>query len=162
MTETVDETVKVLDNLYIRKYYKCVLCYLCVEAGGDDAQHTFAISFVGRGFGARFSTGFDVALPDSACVYCGNCVAVCPTPTPSSSNGGSTYAMPTTGALTTDQTVTLIVCSYCGVGCNLELHVQNNVIVNCASPDDHSVTNWNPCIKGRFGYQYVNAPGSEQ
>ena len=51
--------------------------------------------------------------------------------------------------------MTTTVCSYCGVGCNLELHVQDNEIVKVTSPVDHSVTHGNLCIKGRFGYQYV-------
>ncbi|MCY3616626.1 MAG: 2Fe-2S iron-sulfur cluster-binding protein, partial [Acidimicrobiaceae bacterium] len=66
--ERVEEPVKVQDELYIRDYSKCVLCYKCVEACGDDAQHTFAIAVAGRGFDARISTEFDVTLPDSACV----------------------------------------------------------------------------------------------
>ena len=44
---------------------------------------------------------------------------------------------------------------YCGVGCNLDLHVQDNAIVKVTSPDDHSITSGNLCVKGRFGYQYV-------
>ena len=54
-----------------------------------------------------------------------------------------------------DQTVTRTVCSYCGVGCNLELHVQDNTIVKVTSPLDHSVTEGHLCIKGRFGFQHV-------
>ena len=53
------------------------------------------------------------------------------------------------------QTVTTTVCPYCGVGCNLELHVQEGEIVNVTSPDDHDVTSGNLCIKGRFGYRFV-------
>ncbi len=152
--ETMDEEPKVQDNLYIRDYDKCVLCYKCVEACGDDAQHTYAISIAGRGYGARISTEFDVTLPDSACVYCGNCVAVCPT---NALQFKSEFDLRAVGDWRPeDQTVTRTVCSYCGVGCNLELHVQDNEIVKCTSPDDHSVTMGNLCIKGRFGYQYVN------
>src|SRR5207244_817332 len=58
---------------------RCILCYKCVEACGVDAQNTFAIGVVGRGFDAHISTEFDTPLPDSACVYCGNCIGVCPT-----------------------------------------------------------------------------------
>ena len=47
------------------------------------------------------------------------------------------------------------VCPYCGVGCNLTLHVQDDEIVKVTSPDDHDVTRGNLCIKGRFGYQHV-------
>ena len=76
---TVAQPAKVQDELYVRDYERCILCYKCVEACGDDAQHTFAIATAGRGFGAHISTEFDVELPESACVYCGNCIGVCPT-----------------------------------------------------------------------------------
>lgn len=151
--EKIDEEIKIQDNLYIRDYDKCVLCYKCVEACGDDAQHTFAIAVSGRGFGARISTEFDVSLPDSACVYCGNCVAVCPT---SALQFKTEFDLRQTDSWKEEeQTVTRTVCSYCGVGCNLELHVQDNTIVKVTSPNDHSVTSGHLCIKGRFGWQYV-------
>src|SRR5207247_1530659 len=76
---TVAQAVKVDNELYVRDYSKCILCYKCVEACGVDAQNTFAITVAGRGFGAHISTELDVPLPESACVYCGNCIAVCPT-----------------------------------------------------------------------------------
>ena len=57
--------------------------------------------------------------------------------------------------VTDDQDVTRTVCSYCGVGCNLELHTQDEKIIKVTSPSDHSVTNGHLCIKGRFGWQYV-------
>ena len=47
------------------------------------------------------------------------------------------------------------ICPYCGVGCNLELHVQGGDIVNVTSPADHDVTQGNLCVKGRFGFQFV-------
>jgi predicted molibdopterin-dependent oxidoreductase YjgC len=150
---TVAQAVKVDNDLYVRDYSKCILCYKCVEACGVDHQNTFAIAVAGRGFGAHISTELDVSLPDSACVYCGNCIAVCPT--------GA--LMPTTefehrAAGTWDeekQTEVDTICPYCGVGCNLTLHVQGDEIVKVTSPDDHDVTRGNLCIKGRFGFQYV-------
>jgi predicted molibdopterin-dependent oxidoreductase YjgC len=75
---TVAQGVKVDNDLYVRDYSKCILCYKCVEACGVDHQNTFAIAVAGRGFEAHISTELDVPLPDSACVYCGNCIAVCP------------------------------------------------------------------------------------
>ncbi len=152
--QRIDEPVKIQDELYIRDYSKCVLCYKCVEACGDDAQHTYAIAVSGRGFDARISTEFDVALPDSACVYCGNCVAVCPT---GALQFKTEYDLRQAEQWRPeDQTVTRTVCSYCGVGCNLELHVQDERIVKVTSPSDHSVTSGHLCIKGRFGWQYVH------
>src|SRR5450631_73439 len=76
---TVAQPVKIDNDLYVRDYSRCILCYKCVEACGVDAQNTFAIAVAGRGFSARIATEFDVPLPDSACVYCGNCIGVCPT-----------------------------------------------------------------------------------
>lgn len=151
---TMNEELRVQDELYIRDYDRCVLCYKCVEACGDDAQHTYAIAVSGRGFGARISTEFDTELPDSACVYCGNCVAVCPT---NALQFKTEFDLRAADAWRPeDQSVTRTVCSYCGVGCNLELHVQDETIVKVTSPDDHEVTSGHLCIKGRFGWGYVH------
>ena len=76
---TVAGPVKLDNELYVRDYSKCVLCYKCVDACGDQHQNTFAITVAGRGFDAHISTEFAAPLPDSACVYCGNCIEVCPT-----------------------------------------------------------------------------------
>ena len=157
MAETVEQPAKVDNDLYMRDYSKCILCYKCVEACGTDAQNTFAIAVAGRGFDARISTEFDVGLTDSACVFCGNCIGVCPT---GALMFRSEYELRQADLWHEDeQAVTRTVCSYCGVGCNLDLHVQDNRIVKVTSPLDHSVTSGNLCIKGRFGYEYVQELG---
>ena len=154
---TVAQPVKVDNDLYVRDYSRCILCYKCVEACGVDAQNTFAISVAGRGFDAHISTEFDVGLPDSACVYCGNCIGVCPT---GALMFKSEHDMRAAGAWDESrQTVTETVCPYCGVGCMLELHVQDNSIVKVTSPLDHSVTSGHLCIKGRFGFEFVQRRG---
>jgi NADP-reducing hydrogenase subunit HndD len=150
---TVGQPVKVDNELYVRDYSKCILCYKCVEACGEDAQNTFAIAVAGRGFDARISTEFAAPLPDSACVYCGNCIGVCPT---GALMFKSEHDMRQAGRWDESrQARTRTVCTYCGVGCNLELHVQDNRIVKVTSPMDHDVTNGHLCIKGRFGFQHV-------
>jgi predicted molibdopterin-dependent oxidoreductase YjgC len=151
--ETVSQPVKVDNDLYVRDYSKCILCYKCVEACGEDHQNTFAIAVAGRGFDSRISTEFDVALPDSACVYCGNCIAVCPT---GALMFTSEHELRQAGDWDESrQSQVDTVCPYCGVGCNLTLHVQDNDIVKVTSPDDHDVTRGNLCVKGRFGFQFV-------
>jgi predicted molibdopterin-dependent oxidoreductase YjgC len=150
---TVQQPVKVDNDLYVRDYSKCILCYKCVEACGEDAQNTFAIAVAGRGFDARISTEQAVPLPDSACVYCGNCIGVCPT---GALMFKSEHDMRAEGTWDESaQAVTETICPYCGVGCSLELHVQDNAIVKVTSPMDSSVTDGHLCIKGRFGFQFV-------
>jgi predicted molibdopterin-dependent oxidoreductase YjgC len=150
---TVAQAVRVDNELYVRDYSKCILCYKCVEACGDDHQNTFAIAVAGRGFGAHISTELDVELPESACVYCGNCIAVCPT---GALMPVSEFERRRDGTWDESaQTEVDTICPFCGVGCNLTLHVQGDAIVKVTSPDDHDVTRGNLCIKGRFGYQHV-------
>jgi predicted molibdopterin-dependent oxidoreductase YjgC len=156
-TATVAQPPKVDNDLYVRDYAKCILCYKCVDACGDQWQNTFAISVAGRGFDAHISTEWDVALTDSACVYCGNCIAVCPTGALMAKSEFDRRADGTWDELRQTQTTTI--CPYCGVGCNLTLHVQDNQIVKVTSPSDHSVTHGNLCIKGRFGWQFIEIQG---
>jgi predicted molibdopterin-dependent oxidoreductase YjgC len=147
------QPVKIDNELYVRDYAKCVLCYKCVQACGVEAQYTFAIAVAGRGAGAHISTEFEIPLPESACVYCGNCIGVCPT---GALMFKSEYDM--RRAATWDesrQTKTDTICPYCGVGCDLTVHAQDGHIVKVTSPLDHSVTNGHLCIKGRFGWQFV-------
>jgi predicted molibdopterin-dependent oxidoreductase YjgC len=152
--KTVAQPVKIDNDLYVRDYGKCVLCYKCVEACGTDAQNTFAIAVAGRGFDAHISTELDVPLPESACVYCGNCIAVCPT--------GALMAKPEFDLRAAaqwrpeTQKVTDTICPYCGVGCTLTVHVQDQQIIKVTSPFDNEVTRGNLCVKGRFGFEYVN------
>ena len=150
---TVHQPVKVDNELYVRDYSKCILCYKCVDACGEQHQNTFAIHVAGRGFDARISTELDTPLTESACVYCGNCIGVCPT---GALMFRSEHELRTSGDWREDeQTVTETTCPYCGVGCSLELHVQDNEIVKVTSPADHDVTLGNLCVKGRFGFTHV-------
>lgn len=67
------------DNpMYIRDYAKCVLCWRCVQVCAEDAQYTFALDFAGRGFHTRIATFFDHPMPSTTCVFCGQCIGVCP------------------------------------------------------------------------------------
>ena len=157
---TVAQPVKIDNELYIRDYSRCILCYKCVEACGVDAQNTFAIAVAGRGFDARISTEFAVPLPDSACVYCGNCIGVCPT---GALMFRSEYEMRQAGDWhEAEQRRTDTICPYCGVGCTLTLHVQDNRIVKVTSPLDHEVGHGHLCIKGRFGWQFVQNRREEE
>jgi predicted molibdopterin-dependent oxidoreductase YjgC len=153
---TMKQPVRMNDNrLYVRDYERCILCYKCVEACGKDVQKTFAISVAGRGFEAHIDTGYDVPLGDSPCVYCGNCVAVCPT---GALIGRTEYEMRQQQTWDeTQQKQVDTICPYCGVGCQLRLHVQENRIVKVSSSRSHPITGGFLCVKGRFGYEFMHA-----
>lgn len=72
---------EVLDDnpMYLRDYDKCILCWRCVQVCANDAQYTYAINFKGRGFDTSIGTFFDKPMPETTCVFCGQCVGVCPT-----------------------------------------------------------------------------------
>lgn len=68
------------DNpMYVRDYSKCILCWRCVQVCAGDAQYAYAIDFDRRGFETAIGTFFGKPMPETTCVFCGQCVAVCPT-----------------------------------------------------------------------------------
>lgn len=81
--EAIPRRVPVLDDnpMFIRDYAKCVLCWRCVQVCADDAQYTYAIDFTGRGYATSIGTFFARPLPETSCVFCGQCIGVCPTGT---------------------------------------------------------------------------------
>lgn len=150
----VAEEVMIDNELFVRDYAKCVLCHKCVQACGALAQNTFAIAVSGRGVGARIATEWDVPLPRSACVFCGNCIGVCPTGALMSRSEHELRAAGTWDEAR--QKTTHTICGYCGVGCPLTLHVQDERIVKVTSPITSDITRGHLCIKGRFGFAFVN------
>lgn len=68
------------DNpFYIRDYAQCVMCWRCIQVCADDVQHTYALTWGKRGINSHVTTFYDEDMPDTTCVFCGNCVGVCPT-----------------------------------------------------------------------------------
>jgi NADH dehydrogenase/NADH:ubiquinone oxidoreductase subunit G len=68
------------DNpFYIRDYSQCVMCWRCIQVCAEDVQHTFALTWGKRGIHSHVATFFNEDMPDTTCVFCGNCVGVCPT-----------------------------------------------------------------------------------
>jgi NADH dehydrogenase/NADH:ubiquinone oxidoreductase subunit G len=68
------------DNpFYIRDYGQCINCWRCVQVCAEDAQFAFALNFNGRGFHTQIATYNNAPMPNTTCVFCGQCVGVCPT-----------------------------------------------------------------------------------
>jgi predicted molibdopterin-dependent oxidoreductase YjgC len=145
---------KIDDDLFVRDYDRCILCFKCTQACGEDHQFVFAITGAGRGADASIATPFDVPLPDSGCVYCGNCIAVCPT---GALVGLAEHRLRLEDWRPEDQMTERTVCGYCGVGCAVDLHSQSGVPFRADSPADNEVTLGNLCIKGRFGWTHVGS-----
>jgi formate dehydrogenase alpha subunit len=128
---------------------KCILCRRCVRAC-NFVNGVEAISVVQRGFNAKIAFGLDSTMEDSPCEFCGSCVEVCPV--------GALWPKMSLGKGRGSQLRHVeTVCSYCGVGCQLTLHVRGNEIVRVSGAPgaaNHGFT----CVKGRFGHDYVNHP----
>ncbi len=70
----------IVDNpFYIRDYSQCVMCWRCIQVCAEDVQYTYALTWGRRGIQSHVATFFDEDMPDTTCVFCGNCVGVCPT-----------------------------------------------------------------------------------
>ena len=67
------------NSMFVRDYDKCILCWRCVQVCANDAQYAYAINFKGRGYDTEISTFYEQPLMESTCVFCGQCVGVCPT-----------------------------------------------------------------------------------
>ena len=138
---------------YIRDYAKCVMCWRCVDVCGDEVQLTYAIEPGERGFHVRISTREYDGIMDTTCVYCGNCVQVCPS---GALKSRTQWELEKQG-IVEDDAVVETTCSFCGVGCGLEVHVRGGRITHAMSPEDHPVNQGWLCVKGRFGWDYAQS-----
>ena len=128
----------------------CVLCNLCVRYC-DEVEAVSAITLAGRGAGTTIATADDRDLLDTTCELCGGCLAVCPT-----------GAMTERAALDSDyrqEKVVPTTCNFCGVGCQLNLHVNDGKVVRVSSPEPGTTVNdGNLCVKGRFSTEFIHHP----
>jgi predicted molibdopterin-dependent oxidoreductase YjgC len=131
----------------IRDYNKCILCQRCTRAC-NEIQGIEAIKQINRGFETKVATAFDSPLQDSNCVFCGQCVQVCPVGALSEKKArGMGRAWEMQKVRTT--------CPYCGVGCQLNLHVKGEQITKVTAVKDGSPNKGRLCVKGRFGYDFI-------
>jgi formate dehydrogenase major subunit len=128
---------------YIYDPNKCIMCKKCVRVC-EELQQTYAIDCVNRGNETIVRPFFEESLNESSCVSCGNCVSVCPVGAlvPKNEMFWKTEKVRTT-------------CSYCGVGCQLDLRFKNNKVVG-AEPANGPSNNSLLCVKGKFGYKFIN------
>lgn len=124
---------------------KCILCGLCVRTC-DELQEIHAIDYANRGYNTVVSPFNQEPWVDSRCESCGECIVRCPT---------GALALKKCGEPAREVKTT---CPYCGCGCGLILGARGNTIVSSRGNRDCPSNHGSLCVKGRFGYEFVNSP----
>lgn len=139
-----------INTLIIRDFSRCVMCGRCVQVC-NEVQVNQAISYGYRGIASKITTAGDRPYFDSDCVFCGECIQACPVgallPKPSRFKGK-----------TKELKKVRTTCSYCGVGCQVTLHVKENQVVKITGVEDVGPNYGSLCVKGRFGYDFIHDP----
>lgn len=133
--------------MIVRDLNKCVLCGRCVR-GCNDVQVNRVIEFGYRGGRSKIVTGGDVDYAYSNCVFCGECVQLCPV-------GALAEKQRMPYGKAWEEKVVTTVCTYCGTGCSLDLHLIDGRIVRVTGTEDSVVNKGSLCVKGRFGNDFV-------
>jgi predicted molibdopterin-dependent oxidoreductase YjgC len=120
---------------------KCIMCNRCVRACAE-IQGRFVWGVLGRGFEAHIAAGMGENLLEARCESCGACVAYCPT--------GALSDKMSIGAGRAEKLVPTT-CTYCGVGCQILIHVRDNRILRVTSTPEAPVNGLRLCVKGRYG-----------
>lgn len=143
-----DRTLYQDDNpFFIRDHPYCILCSRCIRVC-DEVVGANAIDFVNRGVEVHVATPFDGPMKESTCVFCGNCVEICPTAAlmPVSRQGkGREWEL--------DRIKTI--CGYCGVGCQIEYALNDGEIAYAQGSNGSSVNGEFLCTKGRYGWDFA-------
>ena len=125
---------------------KCILCNRCTRACAE-VQGRFVWSLAGRGIDTRIVAGADTTMLNARCESCGACVAYCPT-------GALNNRMSLTISAAERKVTTT--CTYCGVGCQLDLNIKDGRIIRVTSNPNAPVNGMALCVKGRYGYDFVH------
>ncbi|MBT8420162.1 MAG: formate dehydrogenase subunit alpha, partial [Gammaproteobacteria bacterium] len=142
-------TGKDLSHPYMRSdLARCIHCARCVRSC-DEVQGKFVLAMAGRGFDSHIIKGNNESFLASDCVSCGACAQVCPTAAISDVFQSTAIRQ---------ARVTRTVCTYCGVGCNLEVSSSNDKILSIRAPFDADVNAGHTCLKGRYAFGFHDHP----
>ncbi len=126
---------------------KCIQCGRCVE-GCNRMVVNEVLDFGFRGGHTKVICDNDSPMGQSSCVQCGECVQLCPVGALIEKKGiGKARAWETRKVRTT--------CPYCGVGCQLELHVKGDQIIRVTGVEGAQPNQGCLCVKGRYGYDFI-------
>ena len=131
----------------------CILCDRCVRAC-DDVQGNDVIGRSGKGYATRIAFDLNDPMGESTCVTCGECVAACPTGALTNKPINGVPIRPREELKSVDS-----VCPYCGVGCALTYHVdEERGAIAFADGRDQPGNKSRLCVKGRYGWDYAASP----
>jgi NADH dehydrogenase/NADH:ubiquinone oxidoreductase subunit G len=142
--------METVNPFIVRDFSRCIQCGRCVQAC-NEIQVNNAIHFGYRGSTAKIVAAGDRPLKDSDCVFCGECVQVCPV-------GALVEKDVRYKVRPWENRKIRTTCGYCGVGCQLYLHVRDNRVVQVTGVEYVAPNYGSLCAKGRFGYDYINSP----
>jgi len=126
----------------------CILCARCTRYC-DEVEAVNAITLCERAGETTIATVADRGLLDTSCELCGGCIDTCPT--------GAMFEKMAPDPLPDDANVVRTTCNFCGVGCQVDLHVVQNRVAKITSPPAGTTVNdGNLCVKGRFAYQFIH------
>jgi predicted molibdopterin-dependent oxidoreductase YjgC len=142
--------METVNPFIVRDFSRCINCGRCVQAC-NEVQVNNAIHFGFRGSSTKIVAAGDRPLKDSDCVFCGECVQVCPV--------GALVEKDVRYRVRPWQTRKVrTTCSYCGVGCQMHLHVQDGAVVKVTGVEDAAPNFGSLCVKGRFGFHFIHSP----
>jgi predicted molibdopterin-dependent oxidoreductase YjgC len=142
--------METVNPFIIRDFSRCILCGRCVQAC-NDVQVNNAINFGYRGSETKIVAEGDKPLKDSDCVFCGECVQACPVGALVEKDARYKWRPREVEKVKTT-------CSYCGVGCQINLHVKGNAVLKITGAEDSPPNFGSLCVKGRFGFDFINSP----
>ncbi len=130
---------------FYRDFSKCIMCGICIRSC-QEINGIAVLDFAFRGYDTAVSVSGDKPLMESKCESCGECLVRCPT-------GALAYTK-----IPLPERKVKTVCSYCGVGCGVELGVRGDQIVSVDGDRSSPVNHGELCVKGRFGFNFINHP----
>lgn len=141
--------LEAVNPFILRNFSKCILCGRCVQAC-NDVQVNQAIDFGYRGAETKIIAKGDQPLKDSDCVFCGECVQVCPVGALLPKDAHKKPRICDTDKVQST-------CTYCGVGCQVNLHVSDDTIQHITGVEKNSPNNGSLCVKGRYGFDFISS-----